>query len=339
MRKTVNILAIETSCDDTSAAVLEDLYVLSNVVSSQWVHQSYGGVVPELASRDHERNILPVVQEALCRANRTLKDIDVVAVTQGPGLIGSLLVGVNFAKGLALALKKPLILVDHMQAHVLAHFLRDEENRSSPQFPFIALTVSGGHTRLSVMHDYFVSELKGETLDDAAGEAFDKIAKLLGLGYPGGPMIDKWAATGNPDRFKFPHPQVQKYHFSFSGLKTAVLYFLRENVAHDPAFPEKNKPDIAASVQKTIVDILVRETERLVEDTGIFRVALAGGVSANSCLRHEMQRMLQRKGAQLFLLPLAYTTDNAAMIGAAGYLKYIQGMVADFSEGAFARHP
>ena len=334
----IYILAIESSCDDTSAAVLKDRKVLSNVIATQQVHEAYGGIVPELASRAHQQNIVPVVHQALAIANIDKKQLSAIAFTKGPGLLGSLLVGTSFAKSLALALEIPLIEVHHMQAHILAHFI-EEKGSSAPDFPFIALTISGGHTQLVMVRDYFDMEVLGETLDDAVGEAFDKSAKLLGLPFPGGPHIDRLAREGNPKRFHFSKPRVDDLNFSFSGLKTAILYFLQREKADDPDFIEKNKSDICASIQHTIVEILMDKLRGAVEETGIKQIAVGGGVSANSGVRDALIKAEEQWGWQTFVPKLEYCTDNAAMIGIVGYLKYLDKNFTDQSSVATARFP
>lgn len=328
------ILAIESSCDDTSAAILKGKQVLSNVVATQEIHKEFGGVVPELASRAHQKNIIPVVDAALKRAGIDKADIDGVAFTSGPGLLGSLLVGVSFAKSFSMALGIPLMEVNHMEAHILAHLIQD--GSPTPEFPFLCLTVSGGHTQLVVVSSAFEMEVIGETIDDAAGEAFDKVAKIMGLPYPGGPLIDKYAKLGNPNAFSFPHPKVGKLEFSFSGLKTAVLYFLQKEVKKNPDFVAERLNDICASVQKTILDILFKKIDNAVIATGIKRVAIAGGVSANSELRSRFQAQ-SAKGRAVFIPAFEYCTDNAAMIGVAGYHKYIAKMFVDITITANAR--
>ena len=332
----VKILAIESSCDDTSAAVLEGRRVLSNVISSQKIHEEYGGVVPELASRAHQKNIVPVVSSALKQAACTMDDIHAVAFTSGPGLLGSLLVGTSFAKSLAFAKSLPLIDVNHMKAHILAHLIDDGQERF-PEFPFLCLTVSGGHTQIVRVNDPYDMEILSETMDDAAGEAFDKIAKIMGLGYPGGPVVDRLAREGDPSRFPFPESKLDDDKFSFSGLKTSVLYFLQKEVAMDPEFVEKNKADICASVQHTIVGTLINKLERVAEREGIHDLCVAGGVSANSALRSELQALGERKGWNVFVPPFAYCTDNAAMIGISGYYEYIKGKRAGWNVLAQAR--
>jgi len=325
----VTILAIESSCDDTSAAVVRDGYILSNLIAGQDIHMSYGGVVPELASRAHQANIVPVADQALKKAVVGVDEIDAVAFTQGPGLLGSLLVGTSFAKGFALACNIPLIEVNHLHAHILAHFIleKDKENRV-PVFPFLCLLVSGGHTRIIVLRNHFEMEIIGNTIDDAAGEAFDKCGKLMGFTYPAGPIIDKFASMGNKKAFSFSKPSVKGLDFSFSGLKTSFLYFLRDRMKEDPEFIAKNRADLCASLQETIISILIAKLARASQQTGIKEVGIAGGVSANSGLRNGLSGEGEKRGWNLFLPPLIYTTDNAAMIGITGYYKYLRG---DFS--------
>ncbi|MDI3319295.1 tRNA (adenosine(37)-N6)-threonylcarbamoyltransferase complex transferase subunit TsaD [Pinibacter soli] len=329
----VTILAIESSCDDTSAAVCRDGVMLSNLIASQKVHAQYGGVVPELASRAHMQNIVPVVDTALKNANCTLAEIDAVAFTQAPGLIGSLLVGAQFAKSLSLALNKPLIAVHHMQAHVLANLI--DEPR--PAFPFLCLTVSGGHTQIVLCESPDKLSVIGETTDDAAGEAFDKSAKLLGLPYPGGPLIDKYAKNGDPKRFAFPEPQIPGLNFSFSGLKTAILYFLQNETAKNPAFIEENMADICASIQHRIVTILLNKLKKASDQTGIKNVCIAGGVSANSGLRDGLTELGKRKHWNTFIPPFQYCTDNAGMIAITAYHKFLNKDFADLSVVPSAR--
>jgi N6-L-threonylcarbamoyladenine synthase len=320
-----NILAIESSCDETAAAVISNDHVLSNIVASQAIHQYYGGVIPELASRAHQQKIIPVVNEALQRSGLKPTDLHAIAFTRGPGLMGALLVGVSFAKAFALALNIPLIEVNHMQAHVLAHFIRKQENENRfPKFPFLCLTVSGGHTQIVLVKDHLEMKVIGQTLDDAAGEAFDKAAKILGLPYPGGPLVDKYAKEGNPKAFPFPIPNISGLDFSFSGLKTSFLYFVRDAKAKDETFIEKNKADICASIQHTIVDILLRKVKKASEETGITHIAIAGGVSANSGLRSAFLDMQEKAGWNVFIPPFEYCTDNAAMIAIAGYYKFLK---------------
>lgn len=334
MNKEPVILAIESSCDDTSAAVLKGRVVLSNEVATQNIHEEFGGVVPELASRAHQKNIIPVVDAAIKKSGLKKSDLDAIAFTRGPGLLGSLLVGVSFAKSLGLALGIPLIEVNHMEAHILAHMIEDENG--TPDFPFLCLTVSGGHTQLVVVKSALEMEVIGETIDDAAGEAFDKISKIMELPYPGGPLIDKYAQKGNPEAYSFSHPKVGELEFSFSGLKTNVLRFLQKEVRQDENFVLNNLNDISASVQKTIVDILMKKLELASKKTGIKNVAIAGGVSANSELR---SRLLEKKkrGWKVFIPDFEFCTDNAAMIGSAGYFKYINKQFVDQSAVANAR--
>lgn len=331
------ILAIESSCDDTSAAVLRNDRILSNVIASQKVHEQYGGVVPELASRAHQQNIVPVVDAAISNAGISRSDIDAVAFTRGPGLLGSLLVGVSFAKGFAQALDRPLIEVNHLQAHVLSHFIKESDDSVVPQFPFVCLLVSGGHTQILLLRSHFEIEVLGQTIDDAAGEAIDKAAKIMDLGYPGGPIIDRLAAQGNADAFHFATPHIAGFDYSFSGLKTSFLYFLRDQLAENPDFIEQNKADLCASIQKCIVDFLLGKMERAVKKCGARQIAIAGGVSANSLLRSSLQQMGQRHGWKVFIPKFQYCTDNAAMVGIAGYFKYLRGEFADISLPPFAR--
>ncbi len=313
------ILAIESSCDETSVAISVNSKITANVIANQTIHENYGGVIPELASRVHQVNIVPAVSEALRISNIDKKDIDGVAFTQGPGLLGSLLVGVSFAKAFALALDKPLISVNHMQAHILAHFIAEDK----PSFPFLCLTVSGGHTQIVLVKDYFDMEIVGETIDDAAGEAFDKTAKMLSLPYPGGPLIDKYAKLGNPHAYKFPVPQIPALNYSFSGFKTAILYFLRENLERDPQFIESNRNDICASVQYSIIEILMAKLKKAADQYGIKQIAIAGGVSANSGLRDKLKVLEEQLGWKVFIPAFQYCTDNAAMIAIAGHYKYL----------------
>ena len=317
----VVILAIESSCDDTSAAVIRDGRVLSNCVANQEAHRLYGGVVPELASRAHQANIIPVVDRALKEAGVAPADISAAAFTRGPGLLGSLLVGISFAKGLALGLQAPLIEVDHMQAHILAHFIDDPK----PPLPFLCLTVSGGHTQIAYVRDYLDIEIIGRTLDDAAGEAFDKAGKMLGLDYPAGPLIDRLAASGTP-KFDFPEPAIAGLNFSFSGLKTSILYFLRDQTTADPHFIEHNLPDLCASIQDTIARILIKKLHKAARETGIRHIAIAGGVSANSGLRRMLEETGRREGWTTYVPAFQYCTDNAAMIGMAAWFKYQRGL-------------
>lgn len=323
-QKDVFILAIESSCDDTAAAVLHNDKVLSNVVANQLIHNQYGGVVPELASRAHQQNIVPVIDAALREAKLSKAQLSAIAFTQGPGLMGSLLVGSSFAKSLALALDIPLMAINHMQAHILAHFI-DEEGFEKPAFPFLALTISGGHTQVVKVNSHFNMEIIGQTTDDAVGEAFDKSAKILGLPYPGGPLVDKYAQLGNAKAFEFTKPKVPGLDFSFSGLKTAILYFVQKNVAKNENFISENLNDICASIQYTIVEILMDKIKLAVAQTGITQIAIGGGVSANSGIRSAIKATEERYGWKTFIPKFEYTTDNAAMIGIAGYNKFLTG--------------
>lgn len=321
------ILAIESSCDDTSASVIWNDKVLSNIVANQEIHSKYGGVVPELASRAHQQNIVPVVDTALKEAGITKNELKAIAFTSGPGLMGSLLVGTSFAKSLALSLKIPLIAINHMQAHILAHFI-DDANDKTPEFPFICLTISGGHTQIIKVNNYFDMEILGETIDDAVGEAFDKTAKLLGLPYPGGPLVDKHAQKGEAI-YPFPKPNVKGYNFSFSGLKTAILYFLQDQLKTNENFIVENLDNICASVQKTIVDILISKLKKVVKDTGIKNIAIAGGVSANSEIRKQLKAAQTHFGWTCYIPKFEYTTDNAAMIAITATKKYEQGLFSN----------
>ena len=336
MSENTYILGIESSCDDTAAAVINNGVVLSNVVATQKIHEAYGGVVPELASRAHQQNIVPVVHEALRQANIDKKDLSAIAFTSGPGLMGSLLVGTSFAKSLSMALGIPLIDVNHMQAHILAHFIKTE-GQKIPEFPFIALTISGGHTQLVKVNDYFDMEIIGETLDDAVGEAFDKAAKILGLPYPGGPLLDKLAQKGDPTVFSFPKPKVGPLEFSFSGLKTAVLYFVERHHKEDPNFVEENMNDICAALQNTIVTYLMDKLKNAVSMTGINRVAIGGGVSANSGIRKALQEAEETLGWKVHIPKFEYCTDNAAMIAIVGELKFKESDFANQDVVAKAR--
>ena len=333
---TVTILAIESSCDETSCAISRDGNILSNIIAGQAIHEQYGGVVPELASRAHIQNIVPVVDAALKKAGCAPPDLSAIAFTQSPGLIGSLLVGSEFAKSMAMALDLPLLAVHHMQAHVLANLI-PVPGRDCPSFPFLCLTVSGGHTQIVLCHSPLKMEVIGETLDDAAGEAFDKSAKLLGLPYPGGPLVDKYARQGNAGRYSFPEPQIPALNFSFSGLKTAILYFLRGETAKDPGFIDSNLADICASIQQRIVSILLAKFRKAARETGITDLCIAGGVSANSGLRNAFQEMGIREGWKTFIPPFEYCTDNAAMIAITGHYKYLSGDFAPLSVSASAR--
>lgn len=322
-KKDIVILGIESSCDDTSAAVIRNGVLLSNVTASQAVHEAYGGVVPELASRAHQQNVVPVVDQALKRAGVTKEELSAVAFTRGPGLMGSLLVGVSFAKGFARALGIPMIEVNHLQGHVLAHFIKEDEgDHDQPEFPFLCLLVSGGNSQIILVKAYNDMEVLGQTIDDAAGEAIDKCSKVMGLGYPGGPIIDRLARQGNPQAYSFAKPHIGGYDYSFSGLKTSFLYSLRDWMKEDPDFIEHHKEDLAASLEHTIVDILMKKLRQAAKDTGIRQVAVAGGVSANNGLRNAFQEHADKYGWKIFIPKFSYTTDNAAMIAITGYFKY-----------------
>ncbi|MDH7912540.1 tRNA (adenosine(37)-N6)-threonylcarbamoyltransferase complex transferase subunit TsaD [Winogradskyella sp. SYSU M77433] len=335
-KENIYILGIESSCDDTSAAVLCNDSILSNVVADQKIHSEYGGVVPELASRAHQQNIVPVVHQALKKANIEKEQLSAIAFTRGPGLMGSLLVGTSFAKSLAYGLDIPLIDVNHMQAHILAHFI-DEEDHNKPPFPFLAMTISGGHTQIVKVNDYFNMEVLGETIDDAVGEAYDKSGKILGLGYPAGPEIDRRAQLGNPKAYKFTKPKVDGLNFSFSGLKTAILYFVQREVKANPNFIEENLNDICASIQYTIIGILMDKLKLAVKQTEIKYIAIGGGVSANSGIRKALKDGEQKFGWITYIPKFEYTTDNAAMIAIVGYLKYLKKDFSDFDVMATAR--
>ncbi len=335
MNKEAIILGIESSCDDTSAAILSGQKILSNIVANQDVHKEYGGVVPELASRAHQQNIIPVVDAALKKANLKKEDIDAIAFTKGPGLLGSLLVGSSFAKSFALGMDIPLIAVNHMQGHILSHFI--DEGTPMPKFPFLCLTVSGGHTQIVQIDSPSKMVIIGTTLDDAAGEAFDKSAKILGLPYPGGPLIDKYAKNGNINAFEFGKPKIKELNFSFSGLKTSILYKIQNGVQKNPDFIAENLEDLCASIQHSIVSILLKKIEKAITQTGIKELAIAGGVSANSYLRNELTGLAKRKGYSLYIPKFEYCTDNAAMIAIAGYFKYLDKDFADQSEVPAAR--
>ncbi len=330
------ILGIESSCDDTSASVIYNGKVISNVVANQEIHAKYGGVVPELASRAHQQNIVPVVQQAIEQANISKNDLSAIAFTRGPGLMGSLLVGTSFAKSFALGLNIPLIAVNHMQAHILAHFIEDE-NAKIPPFPFVCLTISGGHTQIVKVSNHFEMEILGETIDDAVGEAFDKSAKILGLPYPGGPLIDKYAQLGNPKAYQFTKPKVGDLEFSFSGLKTGILRFIQKNVKENPDFIKENLHDICASIQHTIVEILMDKLKNTVKQTDIKHIAIAGGVSANSEIRKRLLLAEKHWGWTTYIPKFEYTTDNAAMIAIAGYLKHLNNDYTDISVTSKAR--
>lgn len=333
----MTIIGIESSCDDTSAAVIRDGLLLSNVIASQKVHEEYGGVVPELASRAHQQNIVPVVDTAIKRAGITPADLDAIAFTRGPGLIGSLLVGTSFAKGMALGLDIPIVDVNHLHGHVLSHFVRRKPDDEIPAYPYLCLLISGGNSQIILVRNYNDMEILGKTIDDAAGEAFDKCAKVMGLPYPGGPHIDRLAAEGDPTRFHFAKPHIPGLDYSFSGLKTSFLYTLRDQKKLDPQFVEKNMPDLAASLQKTIIDILLDKLRKAVDITGVKTVAIGGGVSANSGVREAVARFCKEKGLKAFIPERMFTTDNAAMVAIAGYFKYIDKEFCDLSSTPYAR--
>ena len=336
--KSIIILGIESSCDDTSAAVIRDGVLLSNVTASQAVHEAYGGVVPELVSRAHQQNIVPVVDQALKRAGVSKEELSAIAFTRGPGLMGSLLVGVSFAKGLAASLGIPMIDVNHLQGHVLAHFIKESaDDMSSPPFPFLCLLVSGGNSQIVLVRAYNDMEIIGQTIDDAAGEAVDKCSKVMGLGYPGGPIIDRLARQGNPDAFQFAKPAIPGYNYSFSGLKTSFLYNLRDWLQEDPDFIEHHKEDLAASLEKTIVDILMNKLRRAAKDLRIKHVAVAGGVSANTGLRESFREHARRYGWTIYIPKFSYTTDNAAMIAITGYFKYLDKEFCPMDAPAYSR--
>ena len=341
MKKTI-LLAIESSCDDTSAAVICDGVLLSNTTASQAVHEEFGGVVPELASRAHQLNIVPVVDAALKRANATTAELSAIAFTRGPGLLGSLLVGTSFAKGLALAHNIPLVEVNHLQAHILAHFIQTPPSpnspiTSSPTFPFLCLLVSGGNSQIVLVKDYYTMEIIGQTIDDAAGEAFDKCAKIMGLPYPGGPWIDRLAKEGNAEAFVFAKPNIPGYNYSFSGLKTSFLYFLRDHLKENPNFIEENKADLCASLQKTVIEILINKLKKAAKDLKITEIAVAGGVSANSGLREALLDLGRRHRWKVHIPPFAYTTDNAAMVAQAGYYRYLKGDFCPIDAAPYAK--
>ncbi len=330
------ILGIESSCDDTSAAILKGRKILANIIANQNVHTKYGGVVPELASRAHQQNIIPVIHQAIREAGVKKENISAIAFTRGPGLLGSLLVGTSFTKGFSMALDIPMVEVDHLQAHILAHFI-DMGGQDIPDFPFLCLTVSGGHTQIVKVNDYFDMEIIGKTIDDAAGEAFDKTAKILGLGYPGGPVIDKLAREGDADRFDFPKPKIQGLDYSFSGIKTSFLYFVRDRLKENSGFIEENKADLAASMQRLIIEILMAKLKRASRETDIKQIALAGGVSANSGLRNAILQAGEQFGWKTFIPPFQLTTDNAAMIAIAGYYKFLQKEFIGYDFAPYAR--
>lgn len=333
----ITILGIESSCDDTSAAVIRDGILASNIIASQKVHEEYGGVVPELASRAHQQNIVPVVDAALRHAGIDKHDLSAIAFTRGPGLLGSLLVGTSFAKGLSLGLDIPIVDVNHLHGHVLSHFIRKKEDDTVPEFPYLCLLISGGNSQIILVKSPSDMEVLGQTIDDAAGEAFDKCAKVMGLPYPGGPHIDRLAAEGNPARFKFSKPRIPGLDYSFSGLKTSFLYTLRDNIKVDPDFIEKNKADLAASLQATIIDILLSKLKKAVEMTGVHTVAIGGGVSANSGVRNAVAEYCNRNGLTAFIPERAFTTDNAAMVAIAGYFKYLDKQFCKYDAAPYAR--
>ena len=336
--KNITILGIESSCDDTSAAIVRNGEILSNVIAGQQVHEAYGGVVPELASRAHQQNIIPVVDQAIKLAGIGKSEISAVAFTRGPGLLGSLLVGTSFAKGFAISSGVPLIDVNHLAAHVLALFIKEPGNDfNPPTFPFLCLLVSGGNSQIILIRDYFDMEVIGQTIDDAAGEAFDKCAKVMGLPYPGGPYVDKLAKLGNPARFEFAKPRVPGFDYSFSGLKTNFLYFLRDNMRNNPGFVEENKEDLCASLQKTIIDILLGKLKKAAKQTGISEIALAGGVSANSGLREALGNLARKNHWNLYIPKFQYTTDNAAMIAITGYYKFLRNEFASHNVVPYSR--
>ena len=333
----ITILGIESSCDDTSAAIIKDGILMSNVIAGQKVHEEYGGVVPELASRAHQQNIVPVVDTAIKRAGITKNDIDAIAFTRGPGLLGSLLVGTSFAKGLSLGLNIPLVDVNHLHGHVLSHFIRQQADDEVPEYPFLCLLISGGNSQIILVKNYNEMEVLGQTIDDAAGEAFDKCAKVMGLPYPGGPHIDRLAAQGDATRFKFSKPHIPGLDYSFSGLKTSFLYTLRDAKKTDPDFVEKNIADIAASLQRTIIEILLDKLRKAVDITGVKQVAIGGGVSANSGVRQAVADFCASRGIKAFIPERVFTTDNAAMVAIAGYYKYLDKQFCDLGEVPFAR--
>ena len=331
------ILGIESSCDDTSAAVIVDGVLRSNVIASQKVHEAYGGVVPELASRAHQQNIVPVVSEALKQANVNPSELSAIAFTRGPGLLGSLLVGVSFAKGMAIGLNKPIVDVNHLHAHVLSHFIKKEESDEVPEFPFICLLISGGNSQIILVKGYNDMTILGQTIDDAAGEAFDKCAKVMGLPYPGGPHIDRLAQTGDAKRFKFSKPNIPGYDYSFSGLKTSFLYTLRDAKKENPNFVEENINDLAASLQKTIIDILLKKLDQAVKDYPVKHVAIGGGVSANSGVRNAISEFCEKRNIRAWIPERAFTTDNAAMVAIAGYFKYKDNQICSLDLPPYAR--
>lgn len=331
----IYILGIESSCDDTSAAVSCDTKILANVIAGQDVHKDYGGVVPELASRAHQQNIIPVVDVALNKAKVSKNQLDAIAFTRGPGLLGSLLVGISFAKSMAHSLGIPFIGIDHLEAHMLSHFIDD--GSPSPTFPFLCLTVSGGHTQIELVTDHFKREIIGRTIDDASGEAFDKAAKIMGLPYPGGPVVDKLAKEGDPHRFSFPEPRIPGLDYSFSGLKTSFLYFIRDMLKEDEHFIEKNKADLSASIQATIIHVLMDKLVKASEQTGIRQIAIAGGVSANSGLRNSLELMKEERGWDVYIPRFEYCTDNAAMVAVTGYFRYLKKEFSNLDVAPYAR--
>ena len=336
----ITILGIESSCDDTSAAIIKNGYLLSNIIANQNVHKAYGGVVPELASRAHQQNIIPVVDQAIKSAKVYKDEINAVAFTRGPGLLGSLLVGTSFAKSFSLAMDIPLIEINHLQAHILVHFIKElEKEKDIPEFPFLCLLVSGGHTQIVLIKDYLQMEVIGQTIDDAAGEAFDKCAKVIGLPYPGGPVVDKNAQNGNPEAFTFSKPRIKDLDYSFSGLKTSFLYFIRDSIRVNPNFVRENMNDLCASIQYTIIDILMGKLKSAVKQTGINRIAVAGGVSANSGLRNALLDNAAKYGWKTFIPEFKFTTDNAAMIAITGYYKYLNKDFASQDIAPLARFP
>ncbi len=338
MSNLIYILAIESSCDDTSAAVLKNGVVLSNIIANQKIHEQYGGVVPELASRAHQQNIIPVVHEAIKQAGITKNELSAIAYTRGPGLLGSLLVGTSFAKGMSQALDIPMIEVNHLQGHVLAHFIsQGKENEKFPKFPFLCLLVSGGNSQIVLVHDYLKMEVIGQTIDDAAGEAFDKCAKVMGLPYPGGPHVDKLAKEGSPTAFKLSKPNIEGYNYSFSGLKTSFLYLLRDETKKQPDFVSENINDLCASLQSTVIEILMKKLKKAAEDLNIKEIAVAGGVSANSGLRQAFYDYAEKYGWNVYIPPFAFTTDNAAMIAMVGHFKYLNKEFAPLDATPFAR--
>lgn len=338
-KKIITILAVESSCDDTSASILQNELILSNKIANQDIHRAYGGVVPELASRAHQQNIIPVVDQAITAAGISIDDIDAVAFTRGPGLMGSLLVGTSFAKGFALANKIPLIAVNHLQAHVLALFLQEDKTnlKPVPEFPFLCLLVSGGNSQIIIIRDFLDMEIIGQTIDDAAGEAFDKCGKVIGLPYPAGPIVDRLAKKGNSFAFDFNKPRIQGLNYSFSGLKTSFLYFIRDELKKNPSFIDDRLEDLCASLQRTIVEILLGKLKRASRETGIKEIGIAGGVSANSGLKADLQTEAEKSGWKIYIPKLAYTMDNAAMIGITGYYKYLNSDFADQSVAPLAR--